>query len=178
MLISRFHQSGVTLVELVVTLTILAILASLAVPSFQGVILNRQISSSAESILNGLQIARAEAVRRNTQIQFVLGSGSAWTVGCITVTASCPATIQSGATGDGSSDTVTVTATPSGADTVAYNSFGATIPTVTDLTQLDFDLPSSVLPASETNNLRVVINSGGSARLCDPNISPPDGRAC
>jgi type IV fimbrial biogenesis protein FimT len=178
MLIPRFQQSGVTLIELIVALSILAILASLAVPSFQGMIMNRHISSTAESILNGLQIARAEAVRRNTQVQFVLGGGSDWTVGCVTVTASCPATIQSGATGDGSDNIVTMTATPAGATTAAFNSFGATIPTLSDLTQLDIDLPASVLPASETHDLRIVVGSGGGVRLCDPNIASPDSRAC
>lgn len=178
MLISRFRQFGVTLIELIVTLSIMAILATLAVPSFQGMIMNRKISSSAGSMLNGLQIARAEAVRRNAQVQFVLGGGSAWIVGCVTVTANCPANIQSGAVGDGPSDIVTVTATPTGATTVAFNSFGTTVSTVSTLTQLDIDLPPSVMPPSESKNLRIVIGSGGGARLCDPNFSPPDARAC
>lgn len=175
---ARAPQTGVTLVELIVTMSVVAILATLAIPSFRSLLLNREISASAESVLNGLQIARAEAVRRNTQIQFVLNGDSTWTVGCVAVTASCPASIQASTLGDGASDKVTVTSTPSDATTAAFNSFGATIPTLSDLTQLDFDLPASLLPASEAHPLRVVISTGGGARLCDPAYSSPDARAC
>jgi type IV fimbrial biogenesis protein FimT len=178
MLMPRPGQSGVTLIELVVTLSVVAILAALAVPSFKTVIFNRKISASAESVLNGLQLARAEAVRRNTPVQFTLNGDSTWTVGCVTATASCPADIQSSTIGDGANSEVTVTATPSGANTVDFNSFGAIIPALSPLTQLDFDLPASILPAAETHELRVVINAGGSARLCDPNYASPDARAC
>ena len=178
MLSLGFKQSGVTLVEMMVSVSIVAILAGLAVPSFHTTIMNRNISTSAESILNGMQIARSEAVHRNAQVQFVLGTGSLWTVGCVTVTANCPANIQSNATGDGSSSVVTVAATPSGATTVVFNNFGAAISTASTISQLDIDLPTSVLPASESKDLRVVISSGGGARLCDPNLSSPDARAC
>lgn len=174
----RARQRGVTLIELVVTLSVVAILATLAIPSFRSLILNRQISASAESILNGLQLARAEAVRRNTQVQFVLNADGTWAVGCITVTASCPASIQSSTLGDGASDKVTVTPTPSGASTAAFNSFGAIISSASSLTQLDFALPAGALPASEAHPLRLEISTGGGARLCDPAYSSPDARAC
>jgi len=178
MLTDRFNQAGVTLIEMLVTISIVAILAGLAVPSFRTMLLNTQISSSAESILNGLQIARSEAVHRNAPVQFVLGTGSEWTVGCVTVTASCPATIQSSPAGDGSSTDVTVAVTPALATTVAFNNFGAAIVTASSLSQLDVDLPTSVLPASESKDLRVTISAGGGARVCDPNLSSPDVRAC
>lgn len=178
MLISRRRHSGVTLVELVVTLSVVAILATLAIPGFQSLLLNREISSSAEAALNGLQLARAEAVRRNTQVKFVLNADSTWTVGCVTVTANCPANIQSSTLGDGSSNRVALTATPSTATTAAFNSFGAIIGSLSDLTQLDFDLPTGTLPASEAHPLRVEIGTGGGARLCDPAYSSPDARAC
>jgi type IV fimbrial biogenesis protein FimT len=178
MLIPRFRQSGVTLIEVVTTLSVVAILAALAVPSFKTVIFNRKISASAESVLSGLQLARAEAVRRNTLVQFTLNDDSTWTVSCVSDTA-C-STIQSSTIGDGANSEVTISANPSGADSVVYNSFGATItiPGLTPLTQLDFDLPTSILSAAETHELRVVINSGGAARLCDPHYSSPDARAC
>ena len=172
------RQAGVTLIELIVTLSVAAILATLAVPSFQTMILNREIAASAESVLNGLQLARAEAVKRNSQISFVMNADSTWTVGCITVTASCPASIQSSTVGDGANSVVTITPTPAEAAIAAFNSFGTPIPGVSVLTQLDFTLPVSVLPAAQAHPLRVVVGAGGAPRLCDPTMVAPDPRAC
>jgi type IV fimbrial biogenesis protein FimT len=68
------------MLELAVVVAIVAILAGLAMPNFSTWIQNSQIRTTAEAIQNGLQLARAEAVRRNTPIRFQL-TGS--------VTASC-----------------------------------------------------------------------------------------
>lgn len=63
---------GFSLVELVVTLAIMGILLALAMPSYRAWIVNVKIRSTAESIQSGLQLARAEAVRRNTAVMFQL----------------------------------------------------------------------------------------------------------
>ncbi len=52
-----------TLVELLVTLVVAAILASLAVPGFQSTIESNRITSVSERIYSTLQFARGEAVR-------------------------------------------------------------------------------------------------------------------
>jgi type IV fimbrial biogenesis protein FimT len=70
MLIMRHIQQGVTLVELVIALVILGLLFGYGLPSFSGWIQNAQIRTAAEATQNGLQLARAEAVRRNTQVRF------------------------------------------------------------------------------------------------------------
>ena len=59
------QQSGFSIIELMVAIVILVITLSIAVPSFSQFILNTQIRSAAESIRNGLQLARAEAIKRN-----------------------------------------------------------------------------------------------------------------
>ncbi|MCK9389927.1 MAG: GspH/FimT family pseudopilin, partial [Sulfuritalea sp.] len=61
-----------SLVELAIGLLIVGTLLALAAPSYTGWIQNTKIRTTAEAILNGLQLARAEAVRRNTQIRFQL----------------------------------------------------------------------------------------------------------
>ena len=70
----RDGQHGVTLVELMVGIAIFGLLSALAVPSYSAWIQNTQIRTAAESIVNGLQLARDEALRRNQSVDFVLTS--------------------------------------------------------------------------------------------------------
>jgi type IV fimbrial biogenesis protein FimT len=65
---SALAARGVTLIELLVGIAILAIALAMGVPSFAEWISNSQIRSTAESVQNALNLARAEAVRRNTTV--------------------------------------------------------------------------------------------------------------
>ena len=62
------HSRGFTFVEMLVVLTISAILVAMAVPSFQGIIQSSRISSSANSFLAAVDLARSEAIRRNAVV--------------------------------------------------------------------------------------------------------------
>jgi type IV fimbrial biogenesis protein FimT len=80
-------QRGVTLIELAVVMAIVAILLSQAGPLFSAWTQNVQIRTATESIQNGLQLARAEAIRRNRSVMFWLTSTATpktadWLVGC------------------------------------------------------------------------------------------------
>lgn len=71
MLVMRPHR-GFTLIELMIAVVLLALLLGLGLPSFSQWLQNSQIRTAADSTLSGLQQARAEAVRRNTLVEFVL----------------------------------------------------------------------------------------------------------
>ncbi|WP_213957179.1 MULTISPECIES: GspH/FimT family pseudopilin [unclassified Variovorax] len=92
---------GMTLIELMVSITIFAIALTLSIPSFGEWLQNSQLRSTAESMQNGIQFARAEAVRRNnpTQFQFVsttdntcalATAGPYWVVNMPTTAAATP----------------------------------------------------------------------------------------
>lgn len=70
--IRRRAMGGFTLIELMVTLALLAILLGLAVPFITTAIRNSSVRSAAEALQNGLRMAQAEAVRRNRQTVFSL----------------------------------------------------------------------------------------------------------
>jgi type IV fimbrial biogenesis protein FimT len=59
---------GFTVIEVLVVLTISAILVAMAVPSFQAMIQNNRISSASNSFIATLDIARSEAIRRNWSV--------------------------------------------------------------------------------------------------------------
>lgn len=172
MLKNSKRQQGFTLIEVMIGVVILAIVIALGVPSYSTWIQNTKIRNAAESISNGLQLARSEAVARNTAVRFSLAAGSAWTV-CLPDGGDCTV-LQSRSGGDGSasgSNAVTVFANPAISD-VTFDAMGrgTTI-------AIDVDISTSVLSADESRNLRVLVN-GGNVRMCDPNTVAPDSRAC
>lgn len=62
------RQHGLTLVELLVTLAILAILVSVAFPGFQGMMARNNIATTTNSLLLAINLARSEAVRTSGTI--------------------------------------------------------------------------------------------------------------
>jgi Verrucomicrobium spinosum paralogous family TIGR02596 len=65
----RARQGGFTLLELMVTLAVLAILVSLATPSFTAVINGNRLTAQANDLVADIQLARSEAVRRNRTVR-------------------------------------------------------------------------------------------------------------
>jgi type IV fimbrial biogenesis protein FimT len=59
---------GFTLVELMVTLLVLAILLGLAVPSFRDASLSSRLTGYANDLVASVQIARSEAIKRNATV--------------------------------------------------------------------------------------------------------------
>lgn len=177
MLIAPHKQrsAGFSLIELMLAIIITAILLTLAMPSFNAWIQNAKIRTATEAVLNGLQLARAEAVRRNENVRFVLGAGSSWKV-----FDAAASEVQSRSKEEGSSN-VTLTITPGGATTATFNGLGrivANADTSDPLTQIELAVASSVLPAELMRKLQIEITGGGQIRSCDPFYSAPDPRAC
>lgn len=73
-------QRGVSLIELMVAVAILAIVVTLGIPSFQQWMLNTRIRTVTESIQNGLRLARNEAAQRSGYVRFQLNSPTSWQV--------------------------------------------------------------------------------------------------
>lgn len=66
------RKRGFTLIELVVTLAVLALLAMATMPSIADWLRNARLRNMTESIQTGIQQARSEAVRRNRDVTFWL----------------------------------------------------------------------------------------------------------
>jgi type IV fimbrial biogenesis protein FimT len=182
-------QRGVSLIEIMIGLVIIAILLVAGVPSFSTFLQNSQIRNAAEAIQNGLTLARVEAVRRNTNVQFVLDPVTfSWTVQCETASASCPGTgfdpsnIQTRPAAEGSTN-ATVAVAPTSASTLSFNGLGkVTAATLTAGSTATFSITNPTGGACAVTGrmrcLNVVVTPGGQIRMCDPALASTDPQAC
>lgn len=61
-------QAGFTLLELVITVAVLAIVLSVGIPSFRDMSNRNRLTSVTNEIVGATQLARMEAIRRNTRV--------------------------------------------------------------------------------------------------------------
>lgn len=75
------RRHGLTLIELLVMLLIVAILALIAIPLFTSLIQTYRLTTAAEQLYTTLQYARTEAVKRNTNVYVSVTTGDTWCYG-------------------------------------------------------------------------------------------------
>lgn len=72
------HNRGFTLVELMVVISLLAIMAFIAVPNYTQFTRNNQVQAKAEELKTFLVMARTEAVNWRTTIDLDLSDSAKW----------------------------------------------------------------------------------------------------
>jgi len=168
------RSAGFTLIELMIVIVILAIMLFIALPNFAVWMQNTQIRTAGEAVLNGMQLARAEAIRRNVSVELRMDASSGWTARV----ADTSQVIQSRLAGEGSAAAL-VTITPLGAGTVTFNSFGS-VATNADgtatVTEIKIDSPA--IAAADSRELCILVRAGGNVRMCDPQVAVTDTRSC
>lgn len=75
----RYSAGGFTLVELMVTLAVAAILLAVAVPSFRGMLEQNRVAAQSNDVLGGIQATRSEAIRKNATHRFC-STSTGWIV--------------------------------------------------------------------------------------------------
>lgn len=198
MLTPSNKMRGMTLIELMVAVVIFGLLLAMGSRSFTTWIQNQQIRTGAESILNGMQLARSEAVKRNASAMFVLcdvaagNTGSSWDVLAASATAVAQACgpdfgaatgwerVQQRSGQEGSRNVVVATTT--GANAIAFNGFGrvvnlATLPPsvsiiVQSIVQVNVSNPKlgncETATVAGARCLNITAGTGGNLRMCDP----------
>jgi type IV fimbrial biogenesis protein FimT len=76
-------QAGFTLIELVVTLVIAAILAAVAMPAMSTMLVSNRIRTGSTDLMSALLLARSEAIKRNGQVAVQPAVPGDWSKGWI-----------------------------------------------------------------------------------------------
>jgi type IV fimbrial biogenesis protein FimT len=175
---SAFDQSGFTLIELMITITIVSILTLFAMPSYKTWIANSRVRTTTEAIQNGLMLAKGQALAKNAKVQLVLTSSSPDVANVNTVTASTAGSgwmvrvyqttsftsadfIQGRSVAEGGVNT-TVAA---GQSTFVFTGVGGLSPIPAA------DIAINVSGTGSDRPLRIEVSQGGAIRMCDPSAS-------
>jgi len=93
--LSTIKESGVTFIEVMVVIALIAILASIAMPFYGDYIQRQRLVGAAESALGQLQLAKRAAISNNSAVNLLVsGAGASW---CMTYSTSTA--IDSGCSG-------------------------------------------------------------------------------
>ena len=144
---------GFTLIELMLTLIILAIIAFFALPGFGNLVEGNRLVSSNNLLLSSIRLARSEALRRGETVTFSTdgGLGSGWCVHA----------------GDNSIDC------NSGANLIRRFEASTGLTYTASATDLSFDRRGFLVPqAAQTITIRPDDCVTGENRLTSINISP------
>lgn len=200
------NARGFSLIEILFALAMVSLLLMLGLPSYQAWIQNTKIRMVAESIFNGMQLAKAEAIRRNVNVGFYLvdsmtascstdGSFSNWVVSLQDPSSACnqapsetlaPQIIQKRLVQEGrtegivvTSSAVTATAVP---DQIIFTPLGRGNNPNNQFLQIDVSISPAI---SGARPLRIQVGAGGSLKLCYPSspsiqstLSTTDPRGC
>ena len=174
---ARAQAAGFSLVEILVSMAVLGTLLAVGLPSYLTWMQNAQIRTAAESISNGLQVAKNEAIRRNARVQFQLTNLTAWQINLASDPGGTP--IQARAHEEGSANAIVTMFPDNTATTVTFNSLGRVVSNAdgtTTLTRVLIENP--VLNTTDMRPLNVVIPQYGGVRMCDPKVAAGDPRGC
>lgn len=183
-------QTGVSLIEVLVGIAIIAMLMALGIPQYGTYLANARLKATTDTLVSGLSLARAEAVKRNSgRVEMVLTdtapeevlvnglnattSGPNWVVREFVPFTGLFSFIEGREGGEGSGSAgARITATSAVA---TFNGFGAL--TTGAAIIYDIDNPSGgacdqAPPAARgpMRCLRVVVSPGGQVRTCDPAV--------
>ena len=203
-MLSALPQRGFTIVELLVGITLLAVLLGLGAPAMGTYLQNSKLASVASGYFTGIQMARAEAIRRNVRTEFVLTNdpvstpdianaltpaiaGRNWVVRAASGPAAFASAVETkaGAEGEGSAAAAAIVVTGSASapavfdGRIPFNGFGGTAdgaPYQVDITNPSIGTCAAL--GGKVRCRRITISPGGQIMSCDPAAPAGDSRAC
>jgi len=197
-------QTGVTLIELIVVMVLVGVFIAMAAPTFTQWMQNSRIRNTAGSISAGLQLAKAEAVARNTMVRFQLtttldatcelsANGGNWVVNITTApngaantvedqchlpqsTTVAPQILHTRTARDGGGNSLIEGSIAS----VTFNGLGRQSPQAGVAPALaTFEVkPAAGVCTESITCLRILVSAAGQVRMCNPSFAATDPQGC
>ena len=149
------RSRGFTLLEALIVIVISSLLLGLGIPSFQGILERNRMMQAAESVRSDLQLARTEAVKRNTNIR-VSYDTDAWCYGINDDSTACACS----------------TANDCGIKAISGAQFNDVDMDSAGSTTFNFMRgtanASRVCLSTDDYQLKVVVNNMGRVKICNP----------
>jgi type IV fimbrial biogenesis protein FimT len=200
-MLNRASARGVTLIELMIGLAIVAMLIGMGLPSLGAWLANSRVRTTAESLQSGLAMARSEAMRRNQNVEFLVtndtidlgtvptvvpaADGMHWLVRFMDPAVATYSMVDSRAgwegagRAEGQAPAVQVAASE---PLIVFRPMGGT--SLGAMATFDVSNPSAgachtTATPSPVRCLRVQVSVSGLVRLCDPSVTDAaDTRGC
>jgi type IV fimbrial biogenesis protein FimT len=199
----RLAQQGLTLIELLVGMTLVALLMVVAAPTLGDWLTNARLRGTAEALGASLHFAKGEAVARNARVRFQLtsaldGSCALSTAGPHWVVNLDPDADPAAVVGQCDADLSDTTAPrllsrhharENGAGTVieantatlVFNGLGRLTPVPAGEISIDVrsaDDSRCVAAGGTLSCMRVLVSALGQVRVCNPAVAAPHPGAC
>jgi type IV fimbrial biogenesis protein FimT len=201
----RRQIRGFTLIEVIVVMVIVAVAVLAVAPQITSWLRDTQVRNTADSLVNAVNRARNEAVRRNEEVSLWLVStddanpgamsadcalsntSAAWVVSLSDPSGECadspsdtaePMIVETHSRADGTQGAVVaaLNAANTAATSITFNGYGRVTNTAAAIQRINISHQSG-----DTNlrSLRITITGAGSVRMCDPSVTDTsDPRKC
>ena len=94
---SNKQSDGFTLIELIIVVAIIGIFSAVAIPSIKDMTDRNRLKNIVETMAQDIQLARSEAVKRNSDIFLTVDESAAWCYGIDSNAAGCDCTVTNSA---------------------------------------------------------------------------------
>ncbi len=167
-------QQGITIIELMISLVIVALVLIITIPAFTDYIRNNQIRSLADEFQASLQQAKNEAIKRNARVNLVLAD-TGWTID-IPASSNEPTTRILERAAESSQTKLAINAS---SNSIGFNSQGRLIDGGVYMADINSQNSADCMnQGGKARCLRITISTAGQIKLCDPNLASADPRSC
>ena len=162
------RQDGFTLTELIIAITVTAIMLAIAAPSFMDMIQKKRLKLAAETVIADFNFFRQEGLKRRVpDFSFNIDDGATWCYGIAVGTCTCATANSCDVREVSGGDFNSIASLTSSAARYSYDWVRGTVTagTITLATPGGFDL-------------RVVINGLGRTSICSPSNNVREYPSC